>query len=74
VRELLGKVLAADSHHHKALHLLALVEAGGDHDAKLRARQLWRCSSRTLSAQPLDWMDEAGPTALLVAAALPYMM
>ena len=43
VRELLDKVLMADPRHHKALHLLALVEAGGDRDAKLRARQLWRC-------------------------------
>jgi hypothetical protein len=42
VRELLGKVLEADPCHHKALHLLALVEAGGDGAAKLRARQLWR--------------------------------
>lgn len=45
VRELLGKVLGAEPRHHKALHLLALVEARGDNAAKLRARELWRCQT-----------------------------
>ena len=45
VRELLGRVLGAEPRHHKALHLLALVEARGDSAAKLRARGLWRCQT-----------------------------
>ena len=45
VRELLGKVLGAEPRHHKALHLLAVVEARGDSAAKLRARELWRCQT-----------------------------